>query len=86
MSRLADRTLFVTGASSGIGRATALRLASDGARLFLTDIAAEGLEETGKLVEERGGEVVSARSFRFLAIKFSSTSRCSSSGAARTTP
>ena len=57
MPRLADRTLFVTGAASGIGRATALRLAADGARLFLTDIEAEGLEETTKLVEEQGAEV-----------------------------
>jgi len=61
MTRLTDRILFVTGAASGIGRATALRLASDGARLFLTDIDADGLEETRKLVTERGAEVVCRR-------------------------
>jgi len=57
MTRLADRILFVTGAASGIGRATAIRLAEDGASLFLTDLAAEGLEETGKLVAELGAPV-----------------------------
>ena len=41
MTRLADRILFVTGAASGIGRATAIRLAEDGASLFLTDLAAD---------------------------------------------
>ncbi|MDT5314298.1 MAG: hypothetical protein QOE74_3318 [Mycobacterium sp.] len=37
---------FLTGAASGIGRATALKLAADGAELFLTDRNAEGLAET----------------------------------------
>ena len=58
MTRLNDRVVFVTGAASGIGRATALRLASDGARTFLTDIDPKGLEETRKLASERGAEAV----------------------------
>lgn len=37
---------FLTGAASGIGRATALRLAAEGAELYLTDRNAEGLAET----------------------------------------
>ena len=61
MTRLNDRVVFVTGAASGIGRATALRLASDGARTFLTDIDPEGLEETRKLASERGAEAVCRR-------------------------
>jgi NAD(P)-dependent dehydrogenase (short-subunit alcohol dehydrogenase family) len=46
MSRFDDRVLLLTGASSGIGRATALKLASEGASIFLSDIVAEGLKET----------------------------------------
>jgi len=48
----------LTGASAGIGRATALKLASEGASLFLTDVAAEALEETAKLATETGAQVV----------------------------
>ncbi len=42
--RLQDKIAIVTGAASGIGRATALRFASEGARLVLNDIDREGLD------------------------------------------
>jgi NAD(P)-dependent dehydrogenase (short-subunit alcohol dehydrogenase family) len=42
----AGKRVFITGAASGIGRATALRLARDCAELYLTDVNADGLEET----------------------------------------
>jgi NAD(P)-dependent dehydrogenase (short-subunit alcohol dehydrogenase family) len=42
----AGKRCFLTGAASGIGRATALKLAAEGAELFLTDRNAEGLEQT----------------------------------------
>ncbi|WP_350275838.1 glucose 1-dehydrogenase [Kribbella sp. HUAS MG21] len=54
MGRLDDRVALVTGAASGIGEATAWRLAAEGAAVLLTDIAepageavAEGLRDSG---------------------------------------
>ncbi|AEF36791.1 SDR family oxidoreductase [Mycolicibacter sinensis] len=48
---------FITGAASGIGRATALRLAEAGAELYLTDRNAEGLAETVADARALGAQV-----------------------------
>ncbi len=52
---------LITGAASGIGRATALAMAERGARLFITDINEEGLDGARREIEARGGEVCLAR-------------------------
>lgn len=56
MRRFEDKVVWVTGAASGIGRATAERVASEGGRVFCSDVQAEALEETVKLAAQRGGE------------------------------
>jgi NAD(P)-dependent dehydrogenase (short-subunit alcohol dehydrogenase family) len=50
--KLADKVAVVTGAASGIGRALAQQLAARGARLALSDINAEGLEQTLRLLPD----------------------------------
>ncbi|WP_024801096.1 SDR family oxidoreductase [Nocardia sp. BMG51109] len=57
MKDLTGRKCLITGAASGIGRATALAAARKGAHLVLTDIAEDGLNETVRLVETGGGHV-----------------------------
>jgi NAD(P)-dependent dehydrogenase (short-subunit alcohol dehydrogenase family) len=56
---LKDRVVLITGAARGQGRAAALRFSAEGARLVVTDVDAEGLAETNRLVEEQGGETAS---------------------------
>lgn len=57
---LPARKCLVTGAAGGIGRATALELASRGARLVVTDIQADPLHETAAMIEAAGGTVLHA--------------------------
>lgn len=54
--RFTDRIVVITGAAGGLGRALAIGFAGEGARLILTDVAADGLPETSALVREAGGD------------------------------
>jgi citronellol/citronellal dehydrogenase len=57
---LAGQVVLVTGGGTGIGRATAVTMASTGARLVLAGRRAELLQETAELVREAGGEALVA--------------------------
>lgn len=54
---LRSKKCFITGAASGIGRATAIEAARQGAELFLTDINAEALETMVSGIRKEGGKV-----------------------------
>jgi meso-butanediol dehydrogenase/(S,S)-butanediol dehydrogenase/diacetyl reductase len=58
MARLEDAVTIITGTGGGIGRATALRLAAEGACVGITDIDATLLDETVEMVRAAGGRVV----------------------------
>ena len=53
--RFEGKVVLITGAAGGIGRATAVRFAAEGARLGLVDRARDGLRETLAVVEKAGG-------------------------------
>ena len=54
--RLAGKVAIVTGAASGIGRASAIRFAREGARVVIADINTSGGEHTAASIEQAGGE------------------------------
>jgi 3-oxoacyl-[acyl-carrier protein] reductase len=56
--RLSGKTVVVTGAAHGIGRAYSERLASEGANVALLDIDAQRVEEVAAGIRERGGSAI----------------------------
>jgi meso-butanediol dehydrogenase / (S,S)-butanediol dehydrogenase / diacetyl reductase len=59
--RLEAKVAVVTGAASGIGRATAILFSREGAKLVLADWHEDGLRETLDLVQKEGGDAVAER-------------------------
>ncbi|WOH38584.1 SDR family oxidoreductase [Thalassotalea fonticola] len=58
MNSFENKVVIVTGASAGIGRATALEFANQGAKVALADINQAGIEATAQLIKDNGGEVL----------------------------
>ena len=53
---LSGKVALVTGGSTGIGRASALTFAREGAQVVVADVVADKAEETVRLIKEAGGE------------------------------
>lgn len=58
ISNMRGKTALITGAASGLGRATAIKLANAECNVFLVDIDNEGLEQTVKLLSDSNVEVI----------------------------
>ena len=52
MERFVNKNVFLTGAASGIGKATARRLANEGAKLIIADVNQELLDATSKELKD----------------------------------
>lgn len=59
MGRLEDRVAIITGSGRGIGRATALRFAEEGAAVVVNDIDPEPAQETAEEIIKNGGRAIS---------------------------
>lgn len=55
---LTGKVALVTGAGSGIGRASALAFAREGAKVVVADVVVEGGEETVSMIKKTGGEAI----------------------------
>jgi NAD(P)-dependent dehydrogenase (short-subunit alcohol dehydrogenase family) len=60
-NRLQGRVAVVTGGGNGIGRATAIRFAAEGAAVVVADLQADGTAETVTIIEAAGGRAVGCR-------------------------
>lgn len=61
MGLVSGQTALVTGAAAGIGRATALTFAAEGAKVVVSDIQDAGGKETVKMIENAGGDALYVR-------------------------
>jgi NAD(P)-dependent dehydrogenase (short-subunit alcohol dehydrogenase family) len=59
--RFTGKVAFVTGAATGIGRATALAFAREGASVVVADVSEQDNRETARLIDEAGGRALAVR-------------------------
>ena len=59
--QLVGKSALITGGGGGIGRATALIFAREGARLAVADAVSEAAAETVALVNKAGGQAIACR-------------------------
>ena len=55
---LKNKVAVVTGGARGIGRATSLKLSSEGAKVVIVDLDKEAGQETVNLIKENGGDAL----------------------------
>jgi len=70
MGRVQDRVAIVTGAASGIGKASAIRLAEEGAKVICADLNEAGASQTAKEITASGGVAIGRK------IDISSSKEC----------
>src|SRR5687768_7566246 len=58
---LSGKVAFVTGGANGIGRATALAFAREGASVVVADVSEAANQETARMIEELGGRALAVR-------------------------
>jgi NAD(P)-dependent dehydrogenase (short-subunit alcohol dehydrogenase family) len=61
MPRLEGKVAVITGAGTGIGRATAKLFAAEGAKVVVAELNAEAGEQTAQLIVQAGGEAIAIR-------------------------
>ena len=59
--KLEGKVALITGAATGIGRASAMLFAQEGARICIADINEQGAQETVRQIEQQGGQACFAR-------------------------
>ena len=60
MSKLEEKVAYITGSGRGIGRAVALKLAREGAKVVVNDLDQEPVDEVVGAIEALGGEAIAA--------------------------